>query len=136
MILLAITLGLLLTNCLYVISKYNILPDSIPTHFGLDGKPDNWGKKKSIFLLPMIAIIIFLIMWFAEKYSGLNIPRGLNESSALRMYRHIMVSTQCILFLVSYLQIEVALRKRIGLGKNFIIFFFVLILYPFLFLLF
>ncbi|MEY2793438.1 MAG: hypothetical protein RJA76_1430 [Bacteroidota bacterium] len=30
------------------------LPDQIPTHFGIDGKPDAWGGKNSIFLAPGI----------------------------------------------------------------------------------
>ncbi len=30
------------------------LPEQIPTHFGIDGKPDAWGGRYSIFLAPGI----------------------------------------------------------------------------------
>jgi uncharacterized membrane protein len=42
------------------------LPDTIPTHFGIDGKPDAWGKKDSIFMLPAImggmSLFVYLLL--------------------------------------------------------------------------
>jgi hypothetical protein len=43
---------ILWTYTLYIYSK---LPHTIPTHFDLSLKPDDWGPKSSILILPLIA---------------------------------------------------------------------------------
>ncbi len=35
-----------------------IMPDIIPTHFGPDGTPDDWGSKYSVFMYPGILLLI------------------------------------------------------------------------------
>lgn len=40
---------------LYIYSK---LPETIPTHFDMTGKPDTWGDKSSFFTLPLFATIL------------------------------------------------------------------------------
>lgn len=48
------------------------LPDTIPTHFGIDGKPDAWGKKQSIFMLPAImggmSLFVYLLLSNIRKF--------------------------------------------------------------------
>lgn len=41
----------------YTFYIYPELPETIPTHFGISLKPDAWGPKSSIFILPLIATI-------------------------------------------------------------------------------
>jgi uncharacterized membrane protein len=38
-------------------SLYGKLPDSIPIHWGLTGKPDRFGPAYTIFLLPALALV-------------------------------------------------------------------------------
>jgi len=38
----------------YAIYLFPLLPDTIPTHFNIEGKADGWGSKGTIFLLPSI----------------------------------------------------------------------------------
>jgi len=35
---------------------YPSLPERVPTHWGLDGKPDAWGGAGSIFIMPMLMV--------------------------------------------------------------------------------
>lgn len=45
---------LLWANTLYIYPK---LPETIPTHFDITGKPDAWGHKSSFLILPFFAMI-------------------------------------------------------------------------------
>jgi uncharacterized membrane protein len=41
------------------------LPDPIPTHWGFDGQPNDWGSRWTIFLMPgMAALFTFLFSLF------------------------------------------------------------------------
>jgi hypothetical protein len=59
---------------------YNKLPDTIPTHFDIAGKPDAWGAKSSLFLLPLSATIfpllhgLFCLYAAKEGYKSLIYP--------------------------------------------------------------
>jgi len=44
------------------------LPDTIPTHYGLNGRPDDWGSKVSIFLLPAITTILYLGLTVLNRF--------------------------------------------------------------------
>ena len=57
------------------------LPDRIPTHYGISGRPDAWSDRSVFtwFLLPVLAIGMALLMvWvqrFTRKHPGLvNLP--------------------------------------------------------------
>jgi uncharacterized membrane protein len=46
---------------------YPRLPARIPIHWGLTGKPDNWGPAFTIFLLPVGALILNFFTMADEK---------------------------------------------------------------------
>lgn len=59
---------------------YSRLPDSIATHFGVDGQPDGWsGKAFAVFGLPAILAGINLLLHFALRTD----PKRKNMSPAL-----------------------------------------------------
>jgi uncharacterized membrane protein len=47
----------------YVWSIYDVLPDRVPTHFGLDG-PDAFGGKGNIWLIPSVLALASIIQFF------------------------------------------------------------------------
>lgn len=57
-------------------ADYGTLPDRIPTHFDLNGRPDNYGSKAVLWLLPAIlwaeCILFSVLMRFPQVY---NMPR-------------------------------------------------------------
>ena len=51
----------------YTILNFKKLPEIIPIHFDLEGKPDNHGAKYFIFLLPIIESLIYFFLSFNIK---------------------------------------------------------------------
>ncbi len=47
----------------YAAYLYPSLSEQIPIHFGVDGKPDNWASKNSIFMLPVILGFVNFFTW-------------------------------------------------------------------------
>ena len=44
----------LITTCVF----FMFMNDTVPTHIGIDGKPDQFGSKYFLLFLPLIMIII------------------------------------------------------------------------------
>ncbi len=52
----------------YLAYAWSTLPEIIPTHFGFDGKPDDWSHKTMYaFLIPGLNVGIYLLMTFIPK---------------------------------------------------------------------
>jgi len=41
--------------------NYSRLPERVPIHFGLDGKPDGWGVRSWIWLLPVVGLLAWAL---------------------------------------------------------------------------
>ena len=48
----------------YLVFIWNDLPQSIPTHFGISGNPDQFGTKNEILIAPSILTIVGILMYF------------------------------------------------------------------------
>ena len=83
-----ITILILLSMWTFVIMSYSSLPDQIATHFDFNGKVDDYGSKKTIFILPcLVSFIVFgfkLLIRFPIKKSYLN---NLDTEAAAFQYR-------------------------------------------------
>ena len=67
---------------------YTDLPDTIPIHYGADGKADGYGSKLTIFLLPAIGTLLFAGLTMLNKYPHLfNYPHEITEENKERSYR-------------------------------------------------
>lgn len=51
------------------IINYKKLPETIPTHFDIEGKPDGFGPRYFIFLLPIVGTLIFAFLNFPKSFS-------------------------------------------------------------------
>lgn len=58
------SISLILILWIYTLLKYSKLPKIIPIHFGFDGKPDNFGSKYFIFLLPILALLLYFFLGY------------------------------------------------------------------------
>lgn len=56
-------LTMLVLSALY----YNQLPEQIPTHFGPDGRPDAYGSKPTLWLLPGLGALLYAFMTFINR---------------------------------------------------------------------
>ncbi len=62
------------------------LPDRIPTHFDAAGNPDGWGRPGMLWLVPVMATAIYLLMtWVARFPSAFNFPTRLSAASRPRL---------------------------------------------------
>lgn len=54
---------IMLLPILYLAYVWNGLPETIPTHFGIDGKPNGWSSKSSFkFIMPALVVGIYLLI--------------------------------------------------------------------------
>ncbi len=130
----AAALGIL--TMLYVtIKSWPLLPQTIPHHFGVSGRPDAWGGKWTLWLLPGISLVLYVGLTILSRHPHIyNYPWPLTEQNAAAQY-HIArtllgaLKTE-IVVIFAYLQqqtIEVALGKAEGLGIIFLPIFLILI---------
>ncbi|MCI3938186.1 DUF1648 domain-containing protein [Chryseobacterium aahli] len=59
-----LNLGLVIFLWWFTIKNYKALPQRIPTHFDVEGKPDNFGNKKYAFFTPILSIIFYIGIFF------------------------------------------------------------------------
>lgn len=90
-ILCAIPLVITLLVCIYTASKYNSMPDIIPTHWGISGEPDAYSQKSfsTVFGVIFMSILAGLIIYFSSILSlkaraKLNTD-NVNESKKLHL---------------------------------------------------
>ncbi len=43
------------------------LPESIPIHWGVDGKVDRWGHRANVFWMGALPLVMTLLAWFLPK---------------------------------------------------------------------
>jgi len=79
----AVTILLIVGLIGFSVWAWGRLPEQIPTHFGIDGRPDAWSARSLVswFLIPAFAVAITLVMLGARtlcrKFPQLvNLPSG------------------------------------------------------------
>jgi uncharacterized membrane protein len=50
------------------LSSWPTLPETIPIHFGLTGKPDGWGTKGLVFFVPGAATLLYALVTSAPLF--------------------------------------------------------------------
>ena len=98
-------LAWLLLLASYGIAIYGMrhLPESIATHYALDGAPDGYGSPGSLLILPIIITIAFGIVSLVAHFvpvDMLNVPFEMQEKNQTQVY-------QTILSMLHALQIEI-----------------------------
>jgi uncharacterized membrane protein len=70
-----------------IVQFWAVLPDRIPIHFGFSGQPDVWGDRVTIWILPAVAAIIFVVLTTVSRYPHtFNYPVRITEENARRQY--------------------------------------------------
>jgi uncharacterized membrane protein len=65
----------------------NNLAEVIPMHFNFTGNADKFGSKDSLWLLPIIGSIVFLVLTILNKYPHtFNYLNKITEQNALAQY--------------------------------------------------
>lgn len=98
-------LAWLLLLASYGIAIYGMrhLPESIATHYALDGAPDGYGSPGSLLILPIIITIALGVVSLVAHFvpvDMLNVPFEMQEKNQTQVY-------QTILSMLHALQIEI-----------------------------
>lgn len=114
------------------------LPATIPTHFNGSGAPDEYGSKSTLWMLPVIAMVVYTILTLVSRIpEKFNYPVTITAANARRQYllsmrllRYLKLTVILMLFFISYKTVMVALGHAGGLGIWFLPLFLVVIPVP------
>ena len=113
---------------LYTALHYVQLPETIPTHFDFSGKPDGYGSKEALWIIPgIISFLIILFKILSRNPHQFNYIRLITIENAEREYRMSVRVLKILQFnisiLFSYITIIVirgASQQKAELGIWFI----------------
>lgn len=104
------------------------LPDTIPTHFNASGTPDGYGSKNTLWILPVTAVFMYLMMTVLEALPHIynymveitpeNAPT--QYRIATRLIRILKTVILVLLAFISYKTIKTTTGGAAGLGKAFL----------------
>ena len=121
-----------------IILSYNKLPEQIPIHYNGLGEVDNYSKKTSIFLLPIIGTFLFIILTLISKNpESFNYNIEITEENAesqyknsIRMMQIMKIIVIVLFFLIDFKTIKTSMGKSEGLGIWFLPFTLTLVFIP------
>ena len=104
------------------------LPEQIPKHYNASGQPDSFGSRGSIWVLPVIGIVIYTGLSILNRFPHVfNYPVRVTRDNAARLYtiatstmRAIKVIIVWSFAFINFRTIEIALGMETGLGKIFL----------------
>ena len=114
----AVALVMLILGWWVALSSYPHLPESIPVHFGFKGEADGWGGRWTIFLLPVVATLIFALdIWIFTRSEAMA-----RTPAEIALLVHFLVMELMALFAyITWRTSLVAFGKARGLGVWFLI---------------
>jgi len=115
----------------YCFYHFASLPEIIPTHYGFNGKPDDYGSKSTIFLIPGIVTALVLLLRFLNRFPHrFNYMTVITEENAERQYRMATRLLRYIQFIISFLFLFIVVKtvqdsylkdSKLGMGFLFIL---------------
>jgi len=107
---------------------YNQLPQEIPTHFGIKGTPDDFGDKATIWLLPVIGVVLYAGLAFLNYFLvrreitskiGLNVGKY-QKQGAFNLLQFVKAILAISFAYIEFATIQTALSRAEGLGVWFL----------------
>jgi len=121
------SLAVLVAIFVNLAAHWSELPGRVPTHYGASGNPNAWGGKNVLWVLPIVAVGLYLLLTTAARYQRLiNLPirvdRDLPEVRKLLLTMTICMKAVMMLMLayISWAGINTALGRAEGLGRMFL----------------
>ena len=123
-----ISITLLILMWVYCIVNYMELPDTIATHFNGAGEPDGYGSRQTVWIIPIIATVMYIGFFILNKYPHMhNYMVNITEENALKNYKFStrivrVVNFLCVLLMtyITYMIVESAFGKQFNLGTWFV----------------
>ncbi|MBP6556899.1 MAG: DUF1648 domain-containing protein [Flavobacterium sp.] len=129
---------ILLSFLVFTLYYYNQLPEIIPTHFGGGGKPDGYGGKWTIFLLPILSTLIYGFITIVSRFPHkMNYMTTITEANAEKQYismtkmlRMLKVMLLLVFFVIDYKTMQIALEWPDVFGRWFLLLVFAMVFVP------
>lgn len=127
---------------IFTLLNYQGLPETIPIHYNAAGKPDGFGDRSSILVLPVIATIVIIALTILNNFPHLfNYPIRITEknariqyTNATRMMRYLKIVLVFIFGIIVFNTVYNAKHGTEGLGTWFLPVTLVLIFLPLIYL--
>ena len=112
----------------YAIVGPDPLPVRIPTHFNLAGQADGWGSPGALWMVPVVATVIYLLMSLVARYpSSFNFPMRVSrlvrprlEAIALSMLSWLKAEVICLFAWIQYWTIRIVRQGQGRLSPAFL----------------
>ncbi|MGC8866418.1 MAG: DUF1648 domain-containing protein [Bacteroidales bacterium] len=135
-----LVIALMIAIWAYALGAFKNLPHTIAVHFDAQGRPDGYGGKISLMLMPALATVLALGMFVINRYPHIfNYPVKITPQNAIyqytlatRLMRWINLLSTLLLGMVTHLMIASASGKFNKFWIVMIIVFTVLMFIPFL----
>jgi hypothetical protein len=120
--------ALLVVTVVSLLSGYAALPETVPTHFGASGAPDDTGRKATLLLLPGVHLFLYVLLTAIAPFPWtFNFPWKITSENAPRQYRLAQLLVRSLKaelgLLLAYLTVQsirVAHGAAAGLGVVFL----------------
>lgn len=86
---------------IYLASIWEDLPQIIPTHFGINGAPDNFGQKNEILIIPSVFSVLGILMYFIMRNIHKIDPKKKYKATTAAVLSKLAVITIVFLCVVS-----------------------------------
>ena len=95
---------LLIGTLIYLIVRWNVIPDQIPIHYNAAGDIDGWGGKGMVWLLVVISWGLYLGITFVGRFpelwnTGVKITKK-NKEKVYRLIKYLIGTSKLILISV------------------------------------
>lgn len=109
---------------IFVSYAYSVMPQTIPTHFNLAGEADGFGEKETIFLMPIIGTLLFIVLSVVQQrphtFNYLTEITSENAEkqymNAVRMLRFLKVGLVIVFIFIEILTYKTAMGQGEDIG--------------------
>src|SRR5687767_2270424 len=101
------------TTWMVAARAYPTLPERIPVHFGFDGRPDGWGGREMIWLLPAVSTAVTLmnaVIIMLPGHGGPPQPFGL-------LMALLSLEMAGMMWYIEWQMVEIAMERAQHLGS-------------------
>jgi uncharacterized membrane protein len=99
----------------FTIYHFNKLPDIIATHFDLNGNPNGFGSKFTIWLLPIIITLVYILIYVLNRYPHkFNYLTKITEQNAYKQYKLASRMMRILLFNITILFAYITFKEIDG----------------------
>lgn len=109
--------GIIVTPLVYLMIVWNQLPEIVPTHFGISGKPDGYGAKWTLIILSAVSIGMYFLLRYVPQLD----PR-LNQAKLSEHYPKLVLLILTFLGAIHILIIRSAITQVTGEVFNNLVF--------------